>query len=112
MPGTSMATPTTTTAKKPPAKTAKPRKPAPKLAAADPHAAQAKPPVADPHAGPPMPAAPDPHAGRSMAPGAPPMDHGAMPGVALPGATGRQQLLSEIVVPKTPPLSGALRSRG
>ncbi|WP_421930802.1 copper resistance protein B [Phenylobacterium sp.] len=31
------------------------------------------------------------------------MDHAAMPGMALPGATDPQQLLSEIEVPKTPP---------
>lgn len=131
MPGMSMPAPTTATAKKAPAKPAKTRKPAPKPAAADPHAGHAKPqapaPAVDPHAGHTMPAAPDPHAGHmmpsatdphaghampvvpdphaghTMAPGAPPMDHGVMPEMAMPGPTGRRPLLSEIEVPKKPP---------
>lgn len=128
MHGMSMPAPTTATANKPPAKTAKTRKPASKpAAAAAPHAGHAKPPVADPHAGHTMPAtpdphaghtmptapdphaghtmpaAPDPHAGHTMAPGAPPTDHAVTRAPPPPGAVDRQQLLSEIVVPKTPP---------
>ncbi|MBP7817119.1 MAG: copper resistance protein B [Phenylobacterium sp.] len=127
MHGMSMPGTATTTPKMAPTKPARTRKPAPKPAAADPHAGHAKAPAVDPHAGHTMPAAadphaghtmpsaadphaghtapvaPDPHAGHTMAPGAPPMDHAAMPEMVMPGSTDSQPLLSEIEVPKTPP---------
>lgn len=108
MPGMTMPAPKATPAKTPPARKAKP---APKPAAADPHAGHVMPdasPPADPHAGHTMPAAPEapaaePHAEHASPAGSPPMDHAAMPGMAMPGATGDQPLLSQIEVPKTPP---------
>ena len=93
MPGMSMPAPAPAIAKKPLAKPAKTRKPA---AAADPHSGHTM------AAAPETPAA-DSHAGHTMAPGAPSMDHAAMPEMVMPDATGSERLLSEIAVPKTPP---------